>query len=260
MKNTIALCAFLALTAGQSMALVANFDSKDTGPNNYYRPTTDGSYDWSDGGATFNMNVTYGGVGWDGFTYSDVNDTVTSGSENQYAVYGTGKDNSGTGVYAVAYAGATPTVSFSYAQTVNGFYAHNTTYAALDMHNGSSFSKAFSTNDWFKLTIEGKDSGGSSQGTVDFMLADFTGYTGDEKDNYMTTAWTWVDLTSLGDNVSSLEFSMSSSDNGSFGMNTPAYFAMDELQAVPEPASALLIALGSFGIFGYRRYKKHLGM
>jgi hypothetical protein len=29
--------------------------------------------------------------------------------------------------------------------------------------------------------------------------------------------------------------------------------------AVPEPASALLIALGSMGIFGFRRYKKYLG-
>jgi hypothetical protein len=32
-----------------------------------------------------------------------------------------------------------------------------------------------------------------------------------------------------------------------------------DIEAVPEPASALLLMLGSLGIVGFRRYKKHLG-
>jgi hypothetical protein len=49
--------------------------------------------------------------------------------------------------------------------------------------------------------------------------------------------WTWFDLLPLGSNVSAMEFEMSSTDTGPFGMNTPAYFAVDDLtfQVVPEP-------------------------
>jgi hypothetical protein len=39
-----------------------------------------------------------------------------------------------------------------------------------------------------------------------------------------------------------LEFSLSSSDIGSYGMNTPAYFALD--MVVPEPGTLVLLALG----------------
>jgi hypothetical protein len=44
---------------------------------------------------------------------------------------------------------------------------------------------------------------------------------------------------------------MSSTDNGAFGMNTPAYFAMDSI-AVPEP-SALLCSLAGLGLALRRR-------
>ena len=256
MKKSIALIALLGMITSHAVAAVATFDSKNTGPNNYYRPTTDGNYDWTDNGMTFNMNVSWSGGAWDGFTYSDVNDTTTSGYLNQYAVYGDGLDRSDTGVYAVSYAGATPTVSFASAQTVNGFWANNTTYAALAILNGEGSATAFTTGDWFKMTIEGFDSNSATQGVVDFYLADFRTYTvGDTKEDYMTTDWSYVDLSSLGDNVSSLQFSMSSTDNGTWGMNTPAYFAMDDMQTVPEPASALLGILGGLSIFVYRRAK-----
>ena len=48
-------------------------------------------------------------------------------------------------------------------------------------------------------------------------------------EDYIVDEWTPVVLTSLG-NVKSLEFQMSSSDNDPiFGMNTPAYFAIDNI-------------------------------
>ena len=46
--------------------------------------------------------------------------------------------------------------------------------------------------------------------------------------------WEWVDLTSLGV-VYGLEFELTSSDTGAYGMNTPAYFAMDDLESTPCP-------------------------
>ena len=48
-----------------------------------------------------------------------------------------------------------------------------------------------------------------------------------------------MSLGSLGQ-VSALEFSFVSSDVGGFGINTPVYFALDNIQAVPVPAAAYL--------------------
>ncbi len=262
MKKYLMFAAALAL-GSTTYAGLSTFDSKDTGPNNYYRPATHGGHDWSDAGANFNMQVFTNewGSSWAGFTYSDVNDTATSGFNNQYAVYGDGLDYSDTGVYSIGYIdgfnGVSPSISFGSAQTVNGFYANNTTYAALDMINGSGFSKAFSTNDWFELTIEGFNGSAQSQGTVDFRLADFAGYVeGDNKEDYMVTDWAWVDLTSLGSDVNSLVFSLSSSDIGTFGMNTPSYFAVDNIDAIPEPGTIMLVLFGFAGMAGFRKRLK----
>ena len=61
--------------------------------------------------------------------------------------------------------------------------------------------------------------------SVEFYLADYR--FSDNSQDYIVTTWEWVDLTSLG-NVDSLVFNLSSSDNGTFGMNTPAFFCMDD--------------------------------
>ena len=248
--------------SGWAGAAVINFDSKDTGVDNYYRPTTHGSHDWMEGSGSFGMSVFTNawGSSWAGFTYSDVNNPAVGGFGNEFAVYGDGLDYSNGGVYSVGYIdgynGVTPTLSFGAPSTVNGFFANNTAYAAWDMMNGSGFSKIFSTNDWFKLTVEGFDSESASQGSVEFLLADFTGYSdGDDKDDYIVNDWAWVDLTSLGGAVSSLEFSLSSSDSGAFGMNTPSYFAIDQVDVVPEPGTITLMAVGFGGLMWLRKRK-----
>ncbi|HKL40270.1 MAG TPA: DUF4465 domain-containing protein, partial [Cryomorphaceae bacterium] len=61
---------------------------------------------------------------------------------------------------------------------------------------------------------------------VEFYLADYT--FSDNSQDYIVDEWTYVDLTSLGD-ADSLSFTLTSSDVGEFGMNTPAYFCIDDL-------------------------------
>ena len=62
--------------------------------------------------------------------------------------------------------------------------------------------------------------------TVDFYLADFRFE--DNSQDYIVTDWTWLDLNTLG-NVTEISFAWSSSDTGVWGMNTPAYFCMDDV-------------------------------
>ena len=83
-----------------------------------------------------------------------------------------------------------------------------------------------------------------------FYLADYRST--DSAHDYIVDDWTWVDLSGLG-TVDRIEFTLSSSDVGSFGMNTPAYFAMDCLNAVPIPGALWLLAGGLIGLMGIRR-------
>ena len=54
------------------------------------------------------------------------------------------------------------------------------------------------------------------------------------KDGKYINQWTYVDLSQFGE-IDAIMFSLSSSDNGTWGMNTPAYFAMDNFgAAMPE--------------------------
>ena len=107
---------------------------------------------------------------------------------------------------------------------VSGFYVTNAAYSYTSMMNGDSYAKKFEDGDWFMLTVTGYDASNASTGTVDVYLADLR----NENDAYILNTWRWVDLTSLG-KVKCLGFSLSSSDSGQWGMNTPAYFCMDNL-------------------------------
>ncbi|MBC8393160.1 MAG: DUF4465 domain-containing protein [Deltaproteobacteria bacterium] len=209
-----------------------------------------GNYDtayFESGSAVFENHSDYEWASWSGFAYSNKTDTVTSGYGNQYSTYA-GQAHSGSNFavgYQDAFNGFNPTAIFDDPTQVSGLYVTNTSYSALDMLLGNpGFSKQFggttgTDEDWFLLTITGKDQVGTSLGIVDFYLADYRFE--DNAQDYILDTWEYVDLSSLGV-VSSLEFSLTSSDTGVFGMNTPAYFAMDTI--VPEPATAVLLGLG----------------
>jgi hypothetical protein len=181
---------------------------------------------------------------WDGFAYSNVSDTVDSGWETSQYNAITGSGQGGSANYAVGYVGwiTPPTMVLDEPTIVSGLYVTNNNYAYYTMLNGGMFgAKKFADGDWFLLTMTGKDAMGTITGTVNFYLADGTNIVHD---------WEYVNLASLGV-VKSVEFGLSSSDSGTWGMNTPAYFVIDTV--VPEPATLVLLTLA--GIIGLRRRK-----
>ena len=128
--------------------------------------------------------------------------------------------------YAVAHL-----TGLSAGDTVIGFYVTNTTYAYNSMRDGDAFAKKFGGSsgndpDWFLLSVKGFKAGALSSDSVYFYLADFR-FTNNTND-YILDSWQWVNCQPLGA-VDSLFFSLYSSDNGVLGMNTPAFFAIDNL-------------------------------
>jgi hypothetical protein len=186
---------------------------------------------------------------WSGFAISNRTDNTTPGFLNQYSAI-TGGGFGGSSNYAVGYYATneiTTHVSFEAVTDLTGLGAYftNTTYVVFDMQNGSGFSKKFggptgNDPDWFKLTIQGF-AGLNSTGTVEFYLADFRAE--NNALDYIVNNWRYVDFSPLG-SPDRLEMSLSSSDNGAFGMNTPSYFAMDHFMAVPEPSSLCIVITG----------------
>jgi hypothetical protein len=193
------------------------------------------------GGATFlnNYDDTWGS--WTGWALSNTRDTVNAGYTNQYSAYSLGEATA-RAQYGVAFSIAVVELS----SAPLGTHVTNTTYAALSMLHGDSFAKKFGGQngldpDWFLLTIRGENSHGDATGHVEVYLADYRAE--ESADDYVLSDWTWVDLSGLDTTTRKLQFSLTSSDNGSWGMNTPAYFALDNLTTAPEPGSLLLLGV-----------------
>jgi hypothetical protein len=190
---------------------------------------------YSDAGITFRSYVLdpmYGYSFWCGFEISNNHDMATAGNTNDASVYHS-NGHSGS-KFAVCYDGGSMMgpgyesefyVSNNTDKIFDHAYVANSTYTVLEMRDGG-YGKQFTyaDHDWLKLTVKGFDSDGTVKGTVDFYLADFRTPTSVG----IVTEWTKVDLSSLGA-VQKLQFSMSSSDVGDWGMNTPSYFCIDDL-------------------------------
>lgn len=173
-----------------------------------------------------------------GFVYSRKKDSTTSGFANQYSAKA-GKGVDGSEKYAVAFGTVNKIIlkNAAVGQHVSGVYLTNNTYAHNSMRDGDNFSRKFGDTtgtssglpqgtvpDFFKVVIRGYRSGALTTDSVEFFLADYRA-PGTAND-YIIRDWRWVPLGSLG-KIDSLQFVLSSSDNGQFGMNTPAYFCID---------------------------------
>lgn len=189
--------------------------------------------------ALFGENFYEGGI-----VLSQWNDTETPGFINQCSVYfkdvvtGFGGNN-GSKTFAVHY--GSDNTQFLYGsdtrtfmgfktdgteKVIDHFFVNNSTYAALTMMEGDSFTSAFSygNHDWFKLIITGIDKNSNETGEIEFFLADFR----TSKSKGIVTEWTKVDLSPLG-KVHGLRFDIESSIENEYGSSVPTYFCFDDV-------------------------------
>lgn len=201
---------------------------------------------------------------WSGWAYSNVNDPTTTGPSpfltdfnHQFAAI-TGTAPGGSGNYGIS-SGSGAYINLPSGTSPVSFEVTNTTYSFLSMTLGDGFGKKFSTGDFFELKIfgySGLNGTGTQVGEVDFFLANYT-----SANSLPVDVWTLVNLTSLAD-AQSLGFDYASSDVGQFGINTPEFFAMDDLTlsttSVPEPSSVILAlaGLGIVGLFASHRHRR----
>lgn len=251
MKTIFAAASLAFALIGAAHAATSTFDDLALpAPASHYFPgtTSSGAFPFTSGAASFNHDYTnfgFAGCCSTGWSYSNHTDTSTPGFGNQYSAYA-GSGEGGSANYAVGFIGPLET-RFAASAIVSGAYFTNTTYAALSMRDGDGFAKKFggasgNDADFLKLTITGYN-GVSATGSVDFYLADYR--FADNAQDYLVQQWTFVSLASLGA-VTRLGFELASSDNGPFGMNTPAYFALDTLTTapVPEPGQQAMLLAG----------------
>ncbi len=174
---------------------------------------------------------------WTGWAISNTTDTITPGFLNESsAMAGSGAE--GTATYAVSYAfdGAVLRLLGPAAgSTVLGLFVTNNAYAYYSMRDGDAFAKKFggpsgNDPDFFLLTVKKYRNGVLGPDSVNFYLADYRFE--DNSRDYIVKEWTYIDLSSLGE-ADSLLFTLTSSDVGVFGMNTPAYFCIDQIRLQP---------------------------
>ena len=170
---------------------------------------------------------------WSGFAISADTNTTTPGFLNQYSAY-PGRGAVGTTTYAMGYIYQPVTIHLkekAIGKPMIGIYVANSTYSYLSMRDGDAFAKKFGGEtgtdpDFFLLTIKKYSGGVISDDSINVYLADYRSPSASK--DYILEDWKYIDLTILGE-VDSLVLSLSSSDVGAFGMNTPSYVAIDEI-------------------------------
>ncbi len=247
MKKNYFLSVIFALALFIPVAMnaqVSTFDDLILEPESYWNGS-DLSGGFVSGSAWFSNSYDTAYGYWDGFSYSNITDNTTPGWINQYSAF-PGDGVNGSSNYAVAHV-PSDWMSGTYdpipvgvklqeplaGGTVKGVFVTNSTYAALSMRDGDTYAKKFGGEsgddpDWFMLIIRGYYQGQFTD-SVTYYLADYR--FSDNSQDYIVDYWDYVELTGLG-NVDSLTFSLASSDTGDYGMNTPAYFCIDNLNDV----------------------------
>jgi hypothetical protein len=246
----IKLLLFIAIGASEANAqLTIGFENFNLPPNSAYSSTA--SAPFQESGVSFNHKYAFNF--WsEGFAYTNKYDSLTAGFTNLYGIRA-GKGRNHSAVYNVGQMKGV--ISLAPQNTITGMYVTNTTYAYLSIRDGDSFARKFGDTtgtgsgttiaqgqypDFFKLIIRAYKGGTLKSDSVTFFLADYRG-----TNDYIVDTWQFVNTSSLG-SADSLVMTLRSSDNGQYGMNTPGFFAIDELSvALSNPVGIAAVEKGT---------------
>ena len=178
--------------------------------------------------------MSYGGMSWEGFTVS----TVSQDTANVFGSVANGGIGGTATPYIIGYYSEWVSASQGYSSNIvdfNGEYYPEYVYICQNSNtmegitNGVFNSRPFTPADTLTLIIQALDSTMKPTATTRYYLA---------VDGSKNQSWVQVPLTSLG-KTSRLSFSMTTTEIGDFGANTPMYFALDGLTINTESTTAL---------------------
>ena len=176
-------------------------------------------------------DTSFGGFWSGGWAYSNMTDSVTSGFSNLYSAKA-GSGFNGSENYAVANGdGWFRSESWAYLN-IYSLQITNTTFAYNSMRDGDAFAKKFggisgNDPDFFRVIFTPYDMG-IQAGTPDtFYLADYRFE--DNSQDYIISDWTELQFT-FSTFVDSISYRFESSDIVEFGINTPLFFAIDDIE------------------------------
>ena len=113
-----------------------------------------------------------------------------------------------------------------------GVYVNLNSYSYYCIEYGDAFAHAFNNGDKFTLTIHGV-APDESEKEVTVDLASF-----DNGNLTINRGWKYADRTPLG-TINELYFTMSTTDKGAYGDNTPEYFCLDKLMVKDSSGSGV---------------------
>lgn len=286
-SHLLLCCLVLAGASVRADVVVGDFEDLALAPNSAFQgpmpnavqvtgrwgPEMQGTFNTGGIDLMNRRNATFGS--WSGFAYSNQVDNTTAGWLNQFSVF-TAAAHSGTN-FGIAFGyhdleanlyepeafdplniehlEGLPYLTLPVGAAIEGMFVTNTTYTALSLLLGDDFTgRPFGGNDgtiadWYKMTAYGADAAGNilTDASGNALAVDY--YLADNRQGQMFIAqdWTYLNLSSLA-GAERLYFNVSGTLSGLFGLNTPGYFAVDDIRygidpaAVPEPASLVMAA------------------
>lgn len=239
MKKMYTFVSALVLgTAVQAQQLV-DFETFSLSPESFENGSAGGG-DFVFYELSFNNDYNAGWDYWEGFSVSNITDNTTPGWGNQYSAY-PGSGSGGFGNYMMAYQSPVITGTTIVVQ-IHSFKITNSTYGALSMKDGDAVGKKFGSpndanglpdgtngEDYFRVWAICEDAGLQLKDSIELYLADYR--FADSTLDYIVDQWVDVNVyDSIAFPVNRITFRFESSDNGQFGMNTPAYFSLDDVE------------------------------
>jgi len=236
MKKIYVIATALIMGATIQAQNLVDFESFGLTPETYDNGSAGGGSFVIDG-ISLNNYYNASWMSWEGFAISNMTDNTTAGWSNQYSAYpGNGANNSVT--YAVGY--NIPEIDGGNGNLINSFKITNTAYTAISMRDGDTYGKQFGSpnnasgspdgtngEDYFRVWIIGSDFNQSQKDSIEFYLADYR--FSDNGQDYIVDTWETVDFSGFAFDVSKVNFRFESSDMSGGWINTPTYFAIDDI-------------------------------
>lgn len=233
-KNLLLVLALLISVSFAFTQSVVSFENLSLEPESHYAGEDgQGGFD-VDYLRFYNSFTDWGGgmSSWNGFAYSNETDNTSYNFTNQFSsAAGSGVNNSEN--FVVSYVDADWMNNYepipaimkinkeNQEDIIPGMFLSLNTYASLYMADNDLYK---TEKHWFKLKIVALSTSSYFGTQAEFILAD---YRSDEEDlHFKFNDWTYVDLSWI-EIADSLLFYIYSSDSGDYGINTPAYFCID---------------------------------